>query len=103
MQREHVLLQSNENTSGGITADAAIGELHARKPRAEILAPSLRDRIAEQHYCIPILFDAGSPFGVALGPKLAKPILAANWSGAGQILICWRNLKMFGGLRRWLV
>src|SRR5262249_23948067 len=103
MQREHILLQANENTSGSITTDPTIGELHARKPRAEILAPSLRDRIAQQHHSTAILLDTRGPFCAPLPPKFAKPLLAANWPGARQTVISGRNLKVFCALRRWLV
>ena len=96
VQREDVFFQANENAPGSVATDAAIGDLHAGKPGAEIFAPALSDGIAEQHHGIAIPLDARRPRGSAIGPELAKPIVTANRPCAGQAIVGGGNLKLGG-------
>ena len=84
VQREDVLLETDQNASGGVATDAAISGLHGGKPGAEIFPPALGDRIAKQDHGATILLDALRPFRAALGPQFPKPIVTANWPFAGQ-------------------
>jgi hypothetical protein len=102
MQKEHVFLQADENTPGGVATDTAVGDRHAWKPGAEIFTPSLRDRIAEQHHRVAILFDTRGPRRAAIRPEFAKPILTANRPGARQAIVGGGNLQLGGFvLRGW--
>src|ERR1041385_7637300 len=78
LQIEHIFFQANEHAAGSIAADAAIGDFQTWKPTGKIVAPSLGDRIAEHNNSVPVLLDAGGPFGTAFEPEFAKPIVTAD-------------------------
>ena len=53
----------------------------------------MRDRIAQQHDSVVIGLNTFRPTGALGGPKIFEPIIAANWTLAGQPVVGGGNLK----------
>ena len=97
MQREHVFLEAQQHTAGGVAADAAVGQLHAGEAAAEIVAPALGDGIAEEDERMLVELGAGGPRGTALGPEALEPILAPDRAGPGQPVVGRGDLEAGSG------
>ena len=78
VERQHVLLQADEHAARGVTADAAVGHLHALEVSTKLVAPSLRDGIAQEHQRTHVLSHTGRPAGPFLFPKILKPLITPD-------------------------
>ena len=84
-ERQHVLLQSDEHAAGGVSADAAVGELHSVEGFLEVRTPALGDRIPEEDHRALVLGDVGGPLRADGIPALHIAVVAAKSAFAGQL------------------
>ena len=87
MQRQHVLLEADQDATGGVAGDATIGHLHGTEGFAQIIAPTLGDGVAQENHRTLVGRHLGSPGRAALIPKLAEPVGTADRAGPWQALI----------------
>lgn len=92
MERKHVLAQADEHPARGVTANAAVGDLHAREAAAHVVAPSIGDRIAQEDEGMLFPRDAERPLEAVLGPDFLEPVLSADGPGSRQAVVGCRDL-----------
>jgi len=97
MQREDIILQTNQHAARRIPANTAVGDFYSGKTPEHIIAPTLRDRVTCKNQCILILRNALRPGVAALEPNFPEPIVTPNRSGSGQTSIAFRNLQVRAG------
>src|SRR5207248_2467716 len=90
--------QANQHAAARVAADAAVGDLHTGKSAADVIAPTLRDRVAEKDQRAFILLHALGPGAPAFDPQLFEPIRAANRPRARKAIIGVGNLELGIGL-----
>src|SRR4051794_38254867 len=100
MQRQHVILQTNEHPARGIAANPAIGHLHSGKASIHVLAPTLSNRITQEHQGMLVLLNPLMPPATPLRPELAKPLVTPNWPCPGKALVRRWNFEAMVRLRR---
>ena len=71
-------MQTNQHAARRVAADAAVGDLHAVERAAQVIAPTLRNRIAEEHQGVLIFIGAVRPLAMTLVPNILKPIRPPN-------------------------
>ena len=101
MKREDIFPQPDENSASGVAADAAIGDLHAGKASAQVVAPALGDGVAEKDEGVLVLLNLPGPRAAALGPKILEPGRTTNRAGARESGVGGGKLILQVG-RRWL-
>jgi hypothetical protein len=83
VEREHVVVESREQTAAGVAADAAVGGFHVWIEAAEIVAPTLRDGVAEEDEGVLLVGFVSGELVAALAPDVDEPVFGADGADAG--------------------
>ncbi len=55
VERKHIGIEPGEQAAARVAADAAVGDFKARELASKIVAPTLRDRVAEEDQGVPLV------------------------------------------------
>ena len=80
---EDVLLQPDEDAAGGVAADAAVGDFRPGESAAEVFAPALRDRVAEEDEGVLLIGFLVTEKLTAFVPDFDEPVFVADGAEAG--------------------
>ena len=101
VQRQHVVLEPDQHAARGVAADAAVGDLHARKGRAQASSQSCVIESPRKTTAPWSRSRLRRPRRAPLAPQVLEPVVAADRPGAGQAIVGRRDREpSAGGDRR---
>jgi hypothetical protein len=87
VEGEDVVIEAGEQAAARVAADAAVSDFQVREGVFEVVAPALRDRVAEEDegvLLVRFLFREG---GAAIAPDVFEPVLGADGADAGRVVV----------------
>jgi len=95
---ERTSSSTNQHAAGGVSADTSVGEFHAGEHFAEIITPTLGNRVSEEHDGTLVFFDIFGPAAPGVMPAFNVTFVPTQSAFTGKAaFVCGKRPFVSGG------